>query len=111
MCSVTSRYEATLETKTFIQRSSSIAHTSACVKENFKRADSHRASSNLWLISCLDFLAVYFYTSWALKSIYCNVRKAMVNIKLSSNKYIHPTELLGLTAPVWHGPGRVTMFY
>ena len=43
MCLVTSSYEATLETKTFIQRSSSIAHTSACVKENFKRADSHEA--------------------------------------------------------------------
>lgn len=43
MCLVTSSYEPTLETKTFIEKSSSIAHTSACVKENFKRADSHRA--------------------------------------------------------------------
>lgn len=43
MCLVTSSYEPALETKTFIQRSSSIAHTSACVKENFKRADSHGA--------------------------------------------------------------------
>lgn len=43
MCLVTSSYENTLETKTLIQRSSSTANTSACAKENIKRADSHRA--------------------------------------------------------------------
>ena len=64
-------------------------------------------SSNLWLISCLDFLAVYFYTSWALKCIYYNVRKVVVNIKLPSNNYIYPTGLLGVIATAWLGTGRL----
>lgn len=66
-------------------------------------------SSNLWLISCLDFLVVYFYTSWALKCIYCNVRKVVVNTKLPSNNYIHPTRLLGLIATARLGADRLAM--
>lgn len=33
----------------------------------------------------------------------------MVNKKLPSNNYIHPTGLWGLLAVAWHGTGRLTM--